>query len=214
MQQAGTLQDPSLVSLTQSMYPFIPTPPPGTTKCAIPECYKAVHIDDEGKVHLCCSRTHAREFEERGLSQGPASLSPSLTSPPPPLPTPSLGLSPTMKCAIIECPNARYKDESGTVHECCGLTHAMEHQRRLALMKRKSVLCAQISLPNFASACYVNITRIYTTLNHTLYTQLLQLVYIRNIDIYQIDTHTLYKCAYVHINFVLLRVDTCVSYIG
>ena len=163
MQQAGTLQDPSLVSLTQSMYPFIPTPPPGTTKCAIPECHKAAHVDKElGKVHLCCSRTHAREFEAKGLSQGPASLSPSLSPPPtlPSLPTPSLGLPPSMKCAIIECPNARYKDETGTVHECCGLTHAMEHQRRLALMKRKSVLCAQISLPKFASVCYVNITSI------------------------------------------------------
>ena len=58
--------------------------------------------------------------------------------PPPSLPQMSSALPPSQKCAIVECPNPRYVDPSGTVHECCGITHAMEHQRRLALMQRKS----------------------------------------------------------------------------
>lgn len=43
------------------------------------------------------------------------------------------------KCAIDECVNACYVDESGTVHECCGLTHAMEHKRRQALWQRELI---------------------------------------------------------------------------
>lgn len=58
-------------------------------------------------------------------------------SAPPPPPQMSSALPPSQKCAIVECPNPRYVDESGTVHECCGITHAMEHQRRLALMQRR-----------------------------------------------------------------------------
>ena len=53
------------------------------------------------------------------------------------------------KCAIQECNNACYVDDSGTVHECCGYTHAMEHQRRQALWQRKLVQtvlkCIQLS---------------------------------------------------------------------
>ena len=129
---SGDQQDPS-VSSTAAMFntfnPFFQLPP-GTTKCAIPECPNPAYIDKNGAVHKCCSRSHAREFETRstGMSQ-----------PPPPngsLST-SSALPPDKKCAIQECPNPRYVDESGTVHECCGITHAMEHQRRLALMKRK-----------------------------------------------------------------------------
>ena len=41
------------------------------------------------------------------------------------------------KCAILECPNPCHIDESGKVHDCCGYTHAMEYQRRLAIQQRK-----------------------------------------------------------------------------
>ena len=34
------------------------------------------------------------------------------------------------KCAIPECPNPSYIDENGTVHKCCGRTHAKELQKR------------------------------------------------------------------------------------
>ena len=57
--------------------------------------------------------------------------------PPPPPPTlPPILPSGAKKCAIPECPNACYVDPSGTVHGCCGYTHAMEHQRRQAVLQR------------------------------------------------------------------------------
>ena len=34
------------------------------------------------------------------------------------------------KCAIEDCLNPCYVDANGTIHECCGYTHAMEHIRR------------------------------------------------------------------------------------
>ena len=42
------------------------------------------------------------------------------------------------KCAIQECQNPCFVDPAGTVHECCGITHAMEHQRRKAIEQRKT----------------------------------------------------------------------------
>ena len=40
-------------------------------------------------------------------------------------------LTPGMqKCALTECPNPSYVDENGTVHECCGRTHAVEYEKR------------------------------------------------------------------------------------
>ena len=128
---------------------FNPSPPflqPGTTKCAIPECPNACHVDDDGTVHQCCSRSHARELEARSaqlqtttMIQTGAPMTTTaggggISAPPPQM---SSALPPSQKCAIVECPNPRYVDESGTVHECCGITHAMEHQRRLALMQRR-----------------------------------------------------------------------------
>ena len=59
-----------------------------------------------------------------------------LPPPPPPTLPPTLPPSGIKKCAIPECPKACYVDPSGTVHECCGYTHAMEHQRRQALLQR------------------------------------------------------------------------------
>ena len=40
-------------------------------------------------------------------------------------------------CAISECNNLCYADDSGHVYECCGYTHAMEHQRRQILQQSK-----------------------------------------------------------------------------
>ena len=41
------------------------------------------------------------------------------------------GIIPGMqKCALTECPNPSYVDENGTVHECCGRTHAAEYEKR------------------------------------------------------------------------------------
>ncbi|CAI8018718.1 hypothetical protein GBAR_LOCUS11343 [Geodia barretti] len=44
------------------------------------------------------------------------------------------------KCAIQECQNPCFVDPAGTVHECCGITHAMEHQRRKAIEQQKQVI--------------------------------------------------------------------------
>ena len=44
----------------------------------------------------------------------------------------------TLKCALSECQNPCFVDETGTVHECCGITHAMEHQRRMTIVQRKN----------------------------------------------------------------------------
>ena len=66
----------------------------------------------------------------------PAPTPASIPLPPPLPPTPSLAPSGVPKCAIAECPRPTFVDESGQAHECCGYTHAMEHQRRLALLQR------------------------------------------------------------------------------
>ena len=42
-----------------------------------------------------------------------------------------------VKCAIQECTRPCFVDPSGKVHECCGFTHAMEHQRRQAIQQRE-----------------------------------------------------------------------------
>ena len=33
--------------------------------CAIPECSRPRYIDEDGKIHKCCGRTHAKELERR-----------------------------------------------------------------------------------------------------------------------------------------------------
>ena len=62
-----------------------------------------------------------------------------------PAPTPTPPLPPLLppgarKCAIPECTKPCFMDPSGTMHECCGYTHAMEHQRRQALQQRECML--------------------------------------------------------------------------
>ena len=151
--------------------PFLQSGSTTATKCAIPECPNPCHVDDNGTVHQCCGRSHARELEARSAQSQTTAMNQmstctgapmTMTTPvacggggisaPPPPPPPSLpqmssALPPSQKCAIVECPNPRYVDPSGTVHECCGITHAMEHQRRLALMQRKSAYIVSTIMP-------------------------------------------------------------------
>ena len=67
---------------------------------------------------------------------------------------PSLPPGVTM-CAIVECQNPCFVDEAGTVHECCGIMHAMEHQRRKSIEQRKSLFtsttyaCTQVPYTPF-----------------------------------------------------------------
>ena len=55
----------------------------------------------------------------------------------PPQTVPAILPSGLVKCAIRECQEPCFVDQAGTVHECCGFTHAMEHQRRKAIEQRK-----------------------------------------------------------------------------
>ena len=43
--------------------------PPGQQTCALPECPNPCHVEDSGRVHDCCSRTHAAEYERRLAQQ-------------------------------------------------------------------------------------------------------------------------------------------------
>ena len=116
-----------------SMIPAAPTVVPPGMKCAIAKCQKLRHMDENGTLHECCSKFHSIEHRKRSAVAPP--------SVPTPLAAPQSSTpSSVTKCAIFECPNARYRDPSGTLHECCGITHAMEHQRRQALMKRKFII--------------------------------------------------------------------------
>lgn len=47
-------------------------------------------------------------------------------------------------CALSDCNNPRYVDDSGHIHECCGYTHAMEYQRRQIVQQSKSVVLSRI----------------------------------------------------------------------
>ena len=58
-------------------------------------------------------------------------------APPPPQTLPAFLPSGLRKCAIQECQEPCFIDQTGTVHECCGFTHAMELQRRKAIQQRK-----------------------------------------------------------------------------
>ncbi len=123
--------------------------------CIIPECFQPKYMDSgTGVLHDYCGKTHAQEGKMRGILcklqlylVGVLMLPLFLTAniqDGAALPTPvQAPVVPTSRatCAIAECPNACYVDDSGTVHECCGITHAMEHQRRQALWQRKLPSC-------------------------------------------------------------------------
>ena len=119
-----------------SMIPVASTLPPGM-KCAIAECQKLRHVDVDGTLYDCCCKSHSIEYHKRCAVVSPSTM-PGSQSP--------AALPSNTKCAIFECPNPRYRDPSGTLHECCGITHAMEHQRRQALMKRRLCFIVQNSI--------------------------------------------------------------------
>ena len=52
------------------------------------------------------------------------------------------------KCAIVECPNPCYSDENGTVHKCCGRTHAKEYEKRQckSLQYRYKILILHVNV--------------------------------------------------------------------
>ena len=67
-----TPQVESQIDHTQFGLPMVPAVQqivqclvPGMQKCAITECPNPCYIDDSGKVHNCCGKTHAKEFEQR-----------------------------------------------------------------------------------------------------------------------------------------------------
>ena len=84
-------------------------------------------------IILCIAHT-----TQDGCMDTSAPLTTAVPGQPQPPPTQGVTHLPSgvPKCAISECPNPCFVDESGTVHECCGVTHAMEHQRRQALWQR------------------------------------------------------------------------------
>ena len=42
---------------------------PGMQKCALMECPNPSYIDENGTVHSCCGRAHAKEYEQRQAQQ-------------------------------------------------------------------------------------------------------------------------------------------------
>ena len=123
--------------------------------CIIPECFQPKYMDSgTGVLHDYCGKTHAQEGKMRGILRKlqlylvvllmlPLFLTANIqdgAALPTPVQSPVVPTS-RATCAITECLKACYVDDSGTVHECCGITHAMEHQRRLALWQRKLTSC-------------------------------------------------------------------------
>ena len=60
-QVSGIQAGLSSMGVSQSVQCLVP----GRQKCAIPECPNPSYIDENGTVHKCCGRTHARELEQR-----------------------------------------------------------------------------------------------------------------------------------------------------
>ncbi len=110
-------------------------------KCSL--CGNAVHFDvNTGNVfkfcehHLNKDQTLSDSSDEDDVA-GVGSISatePTLQASASPIPTQQ------NKCAIEECNEPRHVDPNGTVHECCGYTHAMEHIRRRILERKKCSL--------------------------------------------------------------------------
>lgn len=42
---------------------------PDRQKCALTECPNPSYIDENGTVHSCCGRAHAKEYEQRQAQQ-------------------------------------------------------------------------------------------------------------------------------------------------
>lgn len=112
------------------------------------------------------------------LQQGSPALAP--TPLPPSLPSaPVLLPSGQKKCAIPECHNPCFVDASGTVHECCGITHAMEHQRRKAIQQRKCIHihCLKFVLYYSSSHSFAPEQQVVKGVTHCLLPECNQLVW-------------------------------------
>lgn len=127
------------------------------SQCRYPGCYWSVDFDPNNGMELRFCSQHSQcdgtamdclqqvdmppsQLQEESLHFVPGLHAvPQFLPPAPPPPTPQLNPSlpvTTNKCALLECTNPRYVDPStGKAHECCGYTHAMEHQRRLHLQQ-------------------------------------------------------------------------------
>ena len=127
-----------------------------SSQCQYPGCHQSVDFDPNSGTEYKFCLTHS---DSTAMECLPVSVSPSqleeeeeaplsvpvlqtVTQVPPaaPLLPPAPHTIPssltTNTCALPECDNPRYVDPStGKVHECCGYTHAMEHQRRLNLQQ-------------------------------------------------------------------------------
>ena len=55
---------------SQSLAYYQPPVPLGSPqKCAIPECPRPCYMEEGGKIHECCGRTHAEEYRRRCSQQ-------------------------------------------------------------------------------------------------------------------------------------------------
>ena len=103
-------------------------------QCSFPSCSSQVHFDiNTGHVFKYCEHHHKTQPAHADSSdeEGPiATAVPQVSS----IKQPST--SQKNKCAIEDCPRPCHVDANGTVHECCGYTHAMEHIRR-KMVERK-----------------------------------------------------------------------------
>ena len=117
---------------------------PLASQCRFPGCCESVHFDmdtgmefDYCSAHMSCGdiTDHLPPGGQTSSSQSSPTLSSSSQT--------DFVSSPVKLCAIPECDQPCYVDLStGKVHDCCGYTHAMEHQRRLNLQRQGVCMCA------------------------------------------------------------------------
>lgn len=87
----------------------------------LPKCLQC-----EDEIHVDLNLQKAFKYCEKHLKG--QQVQTSVASAVPSTQTDDSDAQPT--CAIEECDKPRYKNPDGTVHECCGYTHAMELARR------------------------------------------------------------------------------------
>ena len=115
---------------------------PPASQCRFPGCCESVHFDmdtgiefDYCSPHMSCGDDTDHLPASGQMSQPSPTLSSSSQT--------DFTSSPVKLCAIPECGQPCYVDPStGKVHNCCGYTHAMEHQRRLNLQQQGVCMCA------------------------------------------------------------------------
>ena len=106
------------------------------SQCQYPGCGETVDFDmDTGiEFEFCSTHNDCSVVVCSGVDGSPSHYDAQSA--------PSQANSVTTKlCAIPECGQPCYVDSNtGIVHDCCGYTHAMEHQRRLNLQHQGSVI--------------------------------------------------------------------------